>query len=301
MSDKDAAAWGDFWADNKNLGGGGCLPSGWQSIDQAQQQCWHDFAKNITKSARILDVATGDGRVMAWLLAARRDLKPMGVDWAPNLPPAPKGTKIRPGIAMEDLPFPGDQFGAAVSQFGFEYGPIEQTANELARVTKSDGIIGIMAHRQDGPILAHNLKRRAQIQWVLDDRKLVEKALNSLRLRSAGVAAVPDEFNRTPNEGAQKFGEGSAAWEIPEAIRQTLQLGLRDHPQNVARTLQTIHAKAKNELGRIASLERACCVAADKERLSEAFAAAGLSVTHKVEVIDSRSKLPFADFTVLRV
>ena len=108
MSD-DAKAWGDFWANNSGGDGSGCLPDRWAVIEQAQQSAWHGFIADLQEGARVLDLATGDGRVLRWMKEKRGDLSLTGIDLAPRLPPAPSGTETRGGIAMEDI----GQFGHA--------------------------------------------------------------------------------------------------------------------------------------------------------------------------------------------
>ncbi len=301
MTSSHDAAWTDFWAQNQNAGqGGGCLPAKWQSIETAQRAMWDAFAKGLPKGASVIDVATGDGRVMGWLLAKRRDLKLTGVDMAPQLPEPPKGTKIRGGVSMEALPFPDGKFASATSQFGFEYGDLEKAAAELARVVKSGGKIGIMTHRIDGPILAHNLKRRAQIAWAIDEHELIETGKRSLSLRASGLQTMSPKLNEAPAAGARIFGQGSAAWEIAEAVRQSLVMGRRDDPRNVAKLLDTIADKARNEMGRISSLEAACQQTSDEDKFAAALQAGGLR-QHSVEpVCEDGNTGPFADFRVLR-
>jgi SAM-dependent methyltransferase len=297
MSTNHDAAWADFWSQNGKQGqASGCLPAGWQGIDQVQQQTWHAFAQTLPRAARGLDIATGDGRVMSWMVKARRDLKLLGVDMAPQLPDAPRGTKVRTGVPMEKLPFPDGRFAAVTSQFGFEYGETAATAREVFRVLSPGGKAGLITHRQDGPILAHNLSRRAQILWALEERGLVDLAKKSLRLRASGLAAAPAAISAAPDEGAKLHGQGSAAWEIAEAVRQTLVLGMRDHPANVARLLDSISAKARNELGRIASLEAACARTASADQFSQEIEASGLIQGEIRPLVESGGGLTFADF-----
>lgn len=299
MSKGSERAWSDFWAQQKRQGSGGCLPEGWRGIDAVQQNTWRDFARYLPLSCRLLDLATGDGRVMEWLMRSRRDLKPVGVDLAPTLPTPPKGAKVKCGVAMESLPFPDARFKAVISQFGFEYGRVEQVAQEIARVLSYEGVVGLMTHRIDGPILAHNLKRRSAIEWALDEQDLVAIAKRSLALRSSGIMTVPVQISRAVDEGARLFGPQSAAWEIAEAIRQTLVLSARDHPANVAATLDTIAERAANEIGRIQSLAKACNTAADVERLTQAFSAAGLAQMAITPLTEAEDVPAFADFRVL--
>lgn len=296
MSNEYSAAWSDFWEQNRQGDSGGCLPEGWRGIDAAQQAVWAEFVRDLPRGARVLDIATGDGRVLRWMLKARPDLKAVGTDQAPDLPPAPKGAKLRAGVEMESLPFSVGRFAAVTSQFGFEYGDVGKTAAQIARVLAPGGRAGLLMHRGDGPILAHNLKRREQIRWALEERGLVDLAKRNLKARALGLVTMPAALSQAPHEGAHLHGEGSAAWEIAEAIRQTMVLGRRDHPANVARTLDEIAAKAGNELGRIASLEAACAQADRADELSGAFEAAGLEEVSCEPVREGPEAAPFATF-----
>lgn len=299
MSGKHTQAWNDFWAQNAGSGAeGGCLPAKWQGIDAAQRACWTRFFDTLPRKARLLDMATGDGRVMAWCLKQRTDVKPVGVDLAPELPVPPKGAKVRTGVAMENLPFHDDQFAAVVSQFGFEYGEVSAVAAEAARVLQPDGRLAIMTHRIDGPILAHNLQRREQIAWVLDEQDLIEIARRNLKLRATGLQTLSPKLSQAPAEGAKLFGPQSAAWEIAEAIRRTMVLGARDRPENVAQLLDTIAGRARNEIGRIESLEAACRTTADQEAFLAEIRDGGMEQMSVDPVREARTAQPFADFRI---
>lgn len=295
MSVDHRGAWSDFWAQNSN-GQTGCLPAARQRIEAAQRGAWTEFAGKLPRNAHVLDLATGNGQVMSWLLSARRDLKLTGIDLADSLPPAPAGTKVRAGVAMEKLPFANGRFAAVVSQFGFEYSDLPAAAAEVARVLAPGGIVGLMTHRHDGPILAHNLARREQVQWAIDRQDLPEIAKRSLAMRQVGIGTVPPAIAQAPAEGARKFGARSAGWEIAEAVRQCLVLGSRDAPANVARLIDSIAAKARNELGRIASLEAACAQTADAQGFVQALANADLVQVDVRALSDGSGQSPFADF-----
>ncbi|VVT13810.1 class I SAM-dependent methyltransferase [Erythrobacter sp. EC-HK427] len=272
-------AWNAFWAQNAASpagSGGGCLPAASPGIDRVQAKAWASFAAKLPRAARVLDLATGDGRVMQRLLDARRDLKPVGIDLATTLPPAPRGTKLRGGVLMHDLPFPDGSFAAVTSQFGFEYGDMQAIAAEIARVLRPGGWLGLITHRIDGPILSHNLRRREQIDWAVAAQDLPGKAKNSLRLRAIGVGSLPEELATAPERGAREFGPQSAAWEIAEAIRQTLVHGKNEPPMQTAAVIDRIVAQAQNELGRIASLEAAAQAAGTGEPVAAVLTAAGL-------------------------
>lgn len=268
-------AWDDFW---RNEGaGGGCLPSAMATIDLTQASLWHAFAKRLVRNARTLDIATGDGRVMAHMLSVRPDIRPMGIDLASQLPPPPKGCKVKPGVAMEALPFANEFFAGVTSQFGLEYGDIDAALAEMARVLGSEGRLGLILHRQDGPILAHNIARRKGLRWALDDQGLIEKAKAGLSLRAMGVVVPPVLANLT-NEAIARYGTGSAAWEICAAVVETLRGGSNFPVYHVTETLGILDAKARNEIGRINSLEQACAAIADVDRLKERVENAGFAI-----------------------
>lgn len=298
MTQKNQRAWSQFWAEGRNSRG--CLPARWEMIDRAQRQCWTRFAGDLPRRARCLDVATGDGRVLSWMREVRPDLNLRGVDSAPQLPPSRSGIKLKAGVAMEDMPYGDASFDAATSQFGFEYGDIRLASSEIARILKPGGQLALMTHRNDGPILAHNLARREEIRWALETRQLVSIAKRSLALRTANLAIVPPEIRDAPGEGARRFGQGSAAWEIAEAVRQTLSLGQRDSAANVAALLEQIAGQAANEVGRINSLEQACRTTADASAFEAVLREAGFE-PGAVETLTTRQgERPFADFRTYR-
>ncbi len=254
-----------------------------------------DFARELPKSARVLDLATGDGCVMRWMLSVRSDLKLTGVDLAPTLPSAPRGTTIKSGVAMEKLPFPDHRFHCITSQFGFEYGDIARSALEVARVLRDDGRLAIMVHRGDGPILEHNVGRREQISWVLSDRKLDAQVKAALTMGLGGGQAALSAAENAVRDAAANFGQDGPAWEIAEAIRRSILMGARSGARSIVETVAAITAQARNEVGRIDSLERACGAADDRDTLVGAMAEAGLS--HAVSTqVDEPSGRAFADF-----
>ncbi len=282
----DAAAWSDFWAANAGAPQGGCLPRRWAAIEDAQVSAWRGFIAALPEGARVLDLATGDGRVLGWMRAARADLSLTGIDLAPDLPAPPPGTTTRGGIAMESLPFGDGEFAAVVSQFGFEYGDVAKVAAEIARVLAPGGSVGLMVHRGDGPILEHNLARRAAIDWVLDEQRLGAILRQALDAPNGGPDVAAQVAAAVGLVGAKRFGQDSPGWEIPEALRRAVLLGAKAGPVSILATVSEIEARAANEVGRIASLKRACGVADQREALVAAFAAHGLTLRTTSDVCE---------------
>lgn len=293
----EQAAWNMFWEQNARGGASGCLPEGWRSIEEAQRGIWQEFARGIPQDGAVLDLATGDGRVLAWIGAERSDLVLKGVDLAPTLPPPPSHVTLQGGVAMENLPFPDLSQDAVTSQFGFEYGETERAAAEIARVLKPAGRVGLMMHRGDGPIVAHNRTRREQLEWALEDKAIVSRTREAIAGGSDLASAEP-YASAIASEGHERFGQSSPAWEIPEAIRRTLMMGARAGRQFVIDTLDAIEAQAGNEIGRIKALIRASAVADDRDRITDGFRAVGI-VPAETRTIESEPGKPFADVLVL--
>ncbi len=298
-------AWSDFWALNSkgNSGGignsgGGCLPQRWAAIENAQQQVWFGFIDGLPSGARLLDLATGDGRVLMWMLVKRPDLKLTGVDLAPKLPSPPRGTEVHAGIAMENLPFDDNHFDAVTSQFGFEYGDTQLVADEIARVLKPGGKVGLIVHRGDGPILEHNRKRRNELLWALKEKAVARKVKSALKAGSRGIDRAEKLAGKVAQQGADKFGEQSPAWEIPEAIRRSCMMGRRAGPESITETIGIIEGHAKNELGRIKSLAGACATADARKKITSAFAVHDLSLLG-TDALCEPSGREFADFITL--
>ena len=113
-------------------------------------------ALDVHSTERVLDVATGSGN--AALAAARRGCDVTGVDYVPALLERARRRADAEGLTVEfvegdaeALPFPDASFDVVSSVFGSMFAPDqEKTAAELARVMKTGGRIGIVAHTPDG-------------------------------------------------------------------------------------------------------------------------------------------------------
>lgn len=302
MGNMDSArreeAWKQFWAREQTASVHAIVSSEWSAISEAQFKAWGGFADGLATDAHVLDVATGSGKLLEILRAWRSDLTAVGVDIAERLPVAPHGIELIGGISMEKLPFQADAFDAVVSQFGFEYGDAAAAAEEILRVLRPEGRIGLMVHRGDGPILAHNRRREEQIRWVKDDNALFARVLSLLPADNSLARDAIELAQALAQQGAQQFGQGSAAWEIPEAVRRTLILGPRASRERLLESLALISDQADNELGRISSLAQACANADDRENLLASFRSAGREAVSTV-AIQLPGEHPFADLVIL--
>ena len=113
-------------------------------------------ALDLRSTERVLDVATGSGN--AALAAARRGCAVVGLDYVPALLERARRRAEAEGLEAEfvegdaeALPFDDGAFDVVSSVFGAMFAPNqEQTADELARVCRPGGRIGLVAHTPEG-------------------------------------------------------------------------------------------------------------------------------------------------------
>lgn len=278
MSADNRQVWANYWAAYRDGAG---VPAALAQIDLAQRRCWEDFARTLPRKARVLDIGTGDGIVPTQMRAVRPDLVLVGTDFAPELPDA-AGIDMRGGVAMEEL---GDigEFAAATSQFAFEYGTREAVANELARTVRPSGRLRMLLHHAEGPFVAHNLPRLEPLRWAMEGCGSLDRARALARARATTDIPTPGFFRDLVVEARRDFAKQPVAENFVDAVLQTLELGRRAPVEEVLEVLDSLEAKAKNELGRIESLVGAACnevaVAAIAKMLERAGFACGAPAT----------------------
>lgn len=163
-------------------------------------------ALDVHSTERLLDVATGSGN--AALAAARRGCTVVGLDYVPALLDRARRRADAEGLDAEfvegdaeALPFADGTFDVVSSVFGSMFAPDqEQTANEIARVCRPGGRIGIVAHTPEGfigQLFKTNAKHvpppaglRSPVQWGTEERlrELFGDAIAEIRVEKRHYA-----------------------------------------------------------------------------------------------------------------
>lgn len=113
-------------------------------------------ALDLHSTEHVLDVATGSGN--AALAAARRGCEVTGLDYVPALLERARRRAEAEGVDVtfvegdaEALPFTDNSLDVVTSVFGVMFAPDQdRAAGELARVCRSGGRIGLVAHTPEG-------------------------------------------------------------------------------------------------------------------------------------------------------
>lgn len=289
-----ADPWGRYWAGGGTARGErGCLPNRGGPLATACRSLWQDFARKLAKGAQLLDLATGSGDVPIAIAEARRDLRLIGIDSARTLPAAPKGVKLKGGVAMEDLPFPDGRFDAVTSQFGYEYGDTARIAAESARVARSGAQLLLLVHHRSSPILSHNLARREALLWGLQTDGFLQQAK---RFAATGMRAglpTPPPFLSAPEHARRLFPSQSAAAELMTGMNQRLEIGRRA-PGEALRLLEELEQEARGESERLRLLDSAARDETQIEAIAKELAEAGWRVPETSTLAELGAPAPLA-------
>jgi SAM-dependent methyltransferase len=114
----------------------------------------------------VIDLGCGTGAAGRALHTANSQLRVTGIDVAQIPKSCEPALNLLTNVAMESLPFPDQSFGAAVSQFGYEYGEPQASAKELARVLMPGAPFSFLIHHPDGPIVRALRRQRRAIEGL---------------------------------------------------------------------------------------------------------------------------------------
>lgn len=287
-------AWSAYWAAAATGPRGGCVPNALSAIDVVLERLWAEVVRKLRKNASVLDLATGDGTVLVKMRKARPDLKLTGVDSARTLPPAAGGIQLKPGVAVERMPFPDARFDLVSSQFGIEYGDVAAAVRETGRVLRPGGQICFVVHHASGPIVEHNRRRRLALLWTVDESGLLDRARAAARMSGLIRAPAADLFGGAVAEAGRRFAGQAVVAEFAQAVARALQMGRNLPPRFTQETLDEMETGARQEAERIAALEQAAMDAHSVQALQDLLGDSGISLGPVEELKVAGSDRAFA-------
>lgn len=147
-----------------------------------QQQiadAWRQWFVQRPDGSRILDVATGNGIVLAHAAAAAREtcrtFELTGIDLAdidPLCHVKDLDTGLRNAIFIgetgaEHLPFAAQSFDVVVSQYGLEYAQLEKALAEVERVLAPGGDLRWLAHTEGSEVIQQHRHQALEVDFLL--------------------------------------------------------------------------------------------------------------------------------------
>lgn len=253
--------WSLYWKGN-NLES--CIAA--QSEDDRQQiaQYWETIASELGDSAAALDLACGNGVVAAHLLKANPGLSVSGVDQAEIAPQSlsqtyPELAKVSffPRTSVANLPFADQSFDLLVSQFGVEYGPLEESSAEAIRVLRPEGQLAFLVHHKHSAIVKPGLRHLQEVSTLLAREGLLQHARNFC---SGNIAL--QELERHGQDYLDSPGQHTSniSGQIFNGINQVIELmhsGLSEDSDRALQLINTMHGRLLADQGRLQQMESA--------------------------------------------
>ncbi len=148
---------------------------------------WHRQVDALPQAARVLDLATGNGAVAVAVLrrarALGRALEIEGVDVAqidpathagkqPQLREELQAIRFHPGTPAERTGLPAASYHLVTSQYGIEYGDLDASVTEIARLLRRGGSFAAILHSTDSNVAQTATRIDALLGLLLDELDL---------------------------------------------------------------------------------------------------------------------------------
>jgi ubiquinone/menaquinone biosynthesis C-methylase UbiE len=193
--------WRDYWKSDRPSS---CIAA--QEMARTQiESWWRSYFSELPADSRVLDIATGNGVVLAHAVQAAEDrnirFDLTGVDLADidpvrylSTPPAGlREARFMGGVAAESLPFAAESFDVVVSQYGLEYADLEKALSEVERVLRGGGRVRWLAHSEESEVVRQNSDQHRQVDFLLRSKgpvQSMEQLIEGISRRRSTQAAM---------------------------------------------------------------------------------------------------------------
>jgi len=249
--------WSLYWAQDRLHS---CVAANEDSDQAVLDDIWKIFAESLSKNARVLDLATGNGAVPSALLLAKPSLLIEAVDQA-DIDPAkflknnPELTtvKFHANTDINKLPFKDKSFDAISSQFGIEYAGLSDASKSASKCLKPGGDLCFIIHHTDSSIIESSHAKIIEMQELLKPKGIVDTLLSVLRgdvefndLELLGQSYLDGDFVRTQQISGQVFS----------GIEQ-IAAAMQTDPQRARNLTATLNLRVCGEFERLRQMANA--------------------------------------------
>lgn len=310
--------WNDYWKEGFLTSFGSSFTGNYQGV---YSQHWDDTLSGLSPNSHILDLATGNGSIPLLgrkiSVAKNLSLHFTGTDLAEvdtvligkqigfEKDAFPKDFTILPGIDSANLPFKDQQFDCVTSQYGFEYGDIKKTFEEISRVLKPYGTVDLVLHHSHSVILVrnnqtldclHDLVKTGGLLTILSEFvKAMGEVQNKYDLAilkgNKKTDKARNKFNDSVAKLESKFDIGFFDSNIGDLITGLFKQYMFYPRVEKYKLIHKFKVSALSHMERLADLKNAASDANDIANLIKLSNAMGFSCINKSELIDEEKGL----------
>gem|GEM_PF-1455581 len=258
----------------------------------AIERYWKGEFSGLLPGARVLDIATGNGVLLAWAAQSAVDrgcaLALTGIDAAPIDPlrfvaseqESLRNIAFHGDVAAERLPFGNAAFDVVVSQFGLEYSDLDASLPEVARVLAPGGCLRWLAHGASSAVVVESAERVAQMDYLLArDGPFAAMAFFTRALLQGRRLAKARDRLQSSLDGARVYCLENPPSELVQQICGSfMHMAIenqRYHPEDIATLVEENREKMRFYRRRLRDLLAAQLTPERESRVLESLAVSG--------------------------
>ena len=227
----DSQVWSMYWAKGER---NSCLAAQNKSDQLAIENYWHEVARSLNESARVLDLACGNGAVAYALQKARADLILDAIDKS-ELSPFSKShysnveepnLRFHSNIDLLDLPTKFTGYDLICSQFGVEYAGLLKLPDVVKGRLNQNAEFVILVHHKSGGLFKSTEKKTQEYQALKVTGLLENLGSHLTSLKSEDIEQQKNTRQNLEIAGQQylqkKIGTKSISGAVFDAIAHIL-------------------------------------------------------------------------------
>ena len=251
----------DHWQDFLQSGAlTSCPTTSLGTYDKGLVDGWNKFFEKISSGSCVLDIGTGNGPIL--LIAKRvnqesgRNFELHGADRAAIDPPRFvrgsagqfDGIVFHPRCPTEKLNFESESFDVVTGQYALEYGAINKSVHEIARVMKPVACARFVVHHELSAVVDNARTAIKEANWIIKDLKVYRRLQQFLHLERIRSKEADRAFARLEETGHQML-QALHATPHSHVLRVTIDAvqNLLDFRRSAHPTALTEQVKAKQQ------------------------------------------------------